>query len=152
MNNKQQLLQYLQSQTLMTLSTKSETLWISSVYYVIDKNFNLYFLSEPQSIHCQAIAKHDEVACAIADSRQKVTDSKVGVQLEGTASPLSNLAKIKWMLQLWNKLNPGFESIINLKNIKTNKIKSRIYKVKPRKIKFFNEKLFGPEGYKLFRF
>lgn len=146
------LLKFLQSQNLMTLSTQGSHLWVSSVYYVTDEKFNLYFLSEPKSQHCLAIKSNPEVACAVADTRQKVVDKKIGVQMSGTASLVKNLSSIKWMLKMWNKLNPGFESIINLKNIQTNKIKSKIYKIEPKLIKFLNEALYGSEGFKLFKF
>lgn len=150
--DKQLLLKYLQSHNFVTLATHDKHLWTSSVYYVMDNYFNLYFLSEPTTMHCRHIAKNSEIACAIADSSQKVTDKKVGVQLYGRAVRVNSINKIKWMLKLWNKLNPGFESIINLKNIQTNKINGRIYKVTPKLIKFFNEKLYGPEGFELFKF
>lgn len=146
------LLQFLQSQNLMTLATQGKHLWAGNVYYVTDEKFNLYFLSEPKSQHCLAIKSHPEVACAVADTKQKVVDKKVGAQLYGTASQTKNLSTVMWMLKMWNKLNPGFESIINLKNIQTNKINGRIYKIEPKLIKFFNEKLYGPEGFKLFKF
>src|SRR3989338_5365496 len=145
------LLKFLQSQNLMTLATQNQHLWVSNVYFVTDEMFNLYFLSEPKSQHCRAIKSNPEVACAVADTSQKVVDKKIGVQLYGTASLVKNLSSIKWMLKMWNKLNPGFESIINLKNIQSNKINGRIYKIEPKLIKFFNEELYGPEGYKLFK-
>lgn len=148
--DKQILLKYLKSQYLMTITTQKTHLWPSSVYFVTDNKFCLYFLSEPTAIHCKNIAINPHVACSIADSQQKVTDKKIGVQLHGTASKVNSVEKMKWMLKLWNKLNPGFASIVNLKNIQSNKIKSKIYQVKPEMIKFFNEKLYGPEGYKLF--
>lgn len=146
------LLKYLQSQNLMTLVTQGEHLWASSVYYVTDEKFNLYFLSEPKSQHCRDIKSNPEVACAVADTRQKAVDKKIGVQLYGTAAQIKNLSTVRWMLKMWNKLNPGFESIINLKNIQTNKINGRIYKIESKLIKFFNEKLYGPEGFKLIKF
>lgn len=151
-NNKHILFKYLNSQNLMNVATCDKHLWVSSVYYVIDRDFNFYFLSEPTTIHCTNISKNQKVACSIADSTQKVTVQKVGVQLHGTAIQLNSFSKMKWMLALWNKLNPGFETIINLKNIQTNKIKSKIYKIKPTIIKFFNEELYGSEGIETFEF
>lgn len=136
----------------MSLATGGQNLWVCTVYYVVDEKFNLYFLSEPTTSHCQQLSKNAEVACAICDSRQKVTNKKIGVQILGKASKVSNIGKIKWMLGLWNKVNPGFETIINWKNIQKKVIKSEIYKVEPRLIKFFNEKIYGPEGFKFFEF
>ena len=151
-NSLHKLHQYLQSQNLVSIATRNDKLWVSVVYYVVDDKLNLYFLSEPTTEHCQNILKNAEVACAIFNSNQKVTDKKVGVQLHGKASKVSNLAKIKWMLALWNKINPGFETIINLKNMQNKIIKGRIYKIEPITIKFFNEALYGSEGFEVFEF
>lgn len=150
--DKSLLLSFLKSQNLMALATYDKKPWICNVYFVIDDNFNLYFISEPTTIHCKNISKNKNVTCSVADSSQKVTDKKIGVQIRGTAQRLDNLQKIRWMLAFWNKMNPGFETIINLKNIQNKVIKGRAYQIKPEVIKFFNEKLYGPEGQKIFRF
>lgn len=150
--DKDALQEYLQSQNLMSLATCGPDMWISSVYYVVDDEFNLYFLSEPTTIHCQALKKNIEVSCAIANSRQKVTAKKIGVQIHGQASQVNSLQKMRWMLAMWNKINPGFEAVINLKNIQKRVINSKVYKIQPKLIKFFNEKLYGEEGFKLFKF
>jgi uncharacterized protein YhbP (UPF0306 family) len=150
--DKRQLLTYLKSQNLMTVATNGDYPWAASVYFITDNSFNIYFLSEPTTIHCRNIQKNQNVACSITDSRQKVTDKKIGVQIQGSAHEESTAEKIRWMLGLWNKMNPGFEQVINLHNIQHRVIKSRIYKIIPKQIKFFNEKLYGPEGYKIFTF
>ena len=150
--NQTVLYQYLQSQNLISIATKNDKLWVSVVYYVMDDKFNLFFLSEPTSEHCQNILKNTEVACSIFNSNQKVIDKKIGVQLHGKASKVNNIEKIKWMLTLWNKVNPGFEAIINLKNMQKKIIKGRIFKIEPKTIKFFNEVLYGSEGFEVFKF
>lgn len=152
MNSKQKLLQYLKSHNFMTIATADGKPWVANVYYVVDDGFNLYFLSEPASKHGRDLAKNPSVSCSIADSNQKVTDKKIGVQLQGSAKIVNALAKIKWMLHIWNKINPGFESLINLKNIQNKVIKGKVYRVKPALIKFFNEELYGSEGFELFEF
>ncbi|MBI3955296.1 pyridoxamine 5'-phosphate oxidase family protein [Candidatus Gottesmanbacteria bacterium] len=149
-NNKQKLLQYLKSHNFMTVATVDGKPWVANVYYVVDDDFNLYFLSEPQSKHGQDLVRNPLVACSIADSHQKVTDQKIGVQLQGMTKMVNVLTKMRWMLHLWNRVNPGFESLINLKNIQNKVIKGRIYQVKPHLIKFFNESLYGPEGSEVF--
>lgn len=136
----------------MSLATSNKNLSICTVYYTIDDDFNLYFISEPSSNHCLNITNNTQVACAIADSRQKVTDKKAGVQVEGSAQQLQDDNQIKLVLDLWNKSNPGFEKIINIANIKNGGIKSKVYKIQPKIIKFFSEELYGPEGFENFVF
>ncbi|MCG2692080.1 pyridoxamine 5'-phosphate oxidase family protein [Microgenomates group bacterium] len=152
LKDKDALLKYLKSQNLMSLATCGPDMWISTVYYVVDEKFNLYFISEATANHCQAFKKNVEVSCAIADSRQPVTAKKIGVQIRGKASQVNSLQKMKWMLAMWNKVNPGFEAIINLKNIQKRVIKSKVYKIQPQAIKFFNEELYGEEGFLMFKF
>jgi len=151
-NTKQRLLEYLKGLKFMSAATHDKHLWTAWVYYVIDDDFNLYFVSQPDTDHCKSILKNGEIACAIADSHQNVTDKKVGIQLYGTASQLTDLQQLRWMLNLWNKVNPGIDKIINLKNIQKKIIKSRVFKVVPQKIKWFNEELYKEKEFEVFHF
>ena len=142
-----ELLKYLKSHRLMSFITVSSNgPWGASVYYTIDRDFNLYFISEPDTKHIKDITKNRNVACVIADSSQKVTDKKMGVQLQGTVSEVSGPAKIKQILKMWNEANVGFKDVISYENIRKRVIKSKAYRIKPTTIKFFNEKLYGVEG------
>ena len=53
---------------------------------------------------------------------------------------------------MWHQTNPGTESLINFDNIKNKIIESRTYKIKPFRIKFFNEELYGDEEDEVFEF
>lgn len=53
---------------------------------------------------------------------------------------------------MWHKKNPGFEDIINIPNIIKKIIKGRFYQIIPILIKFFNEDLYGEEGFEIFKF
>lgn len=149
---KKQLLDFLKSQRLMSLATFGNSLCACNVYFAVDDAFNLYFMSEPSSDHCKNIVQNNTVACTIADSRQKVTDKKIGVQIKGVVEKVDDSEKIKLALSLWNKANPGFESVINFKNIQENSIKSKVYTVIPLEMKFLNEASYGPEGSETFLF
>ncbi len=148
--SKQKLLDYLKAHNFMSVATHEKHLWTAWVYYVIDDNFNLYFVSQPDTEHCKNILKNGEVACAIADSHQKVTAKKIGVQLYGNAYQLKNIQQLRWMLTLWNKVNPGMEKVINLRNMQKKIIKSRAFKVEPKKIKWYNEALYGEREFEEF--
>lgn len=149
---KEMLLEYLKGLKFMSVSTYDEHLWTAWVYYVIDDDFNLYFVSQPDTDHCKSILKNGEIACAIADSHQNVTDKKVGAQLYGVAQQLTNVGQLRWMLNLWNKINPGIDKVINLKNMQTKVIKSRVFKVTPKKIRWFNEELYKEKESEIFYF
>lgn len=148
--DKKNLLKYLQSQNFMTLATMRGKPWVASTYYAVDDHFNLYFISQPDSRHCRELVKNPQVACAIADSHQKVTDKKKGLQIEGSVHEVIEEKEIKRALKLWNAKNPGFEKVINYQSMKTGKIKGKVYRISLSRTKFFNEELYGPEGYKIF--
>lgn len=148
--NKEKLKKYLKSHKLMSLATFSGKPWISVVYYAIDANLSLYFVSEPGTRHCKDLLLNPKVACSITDSGQKATDKKVGVQIEGIASLVTHKEQTKLALRLWNKANQGVKSVINFENMQNGTIKSRVFKIEPQVIKFFNEKLYGPEGFEIF--
>ena len=152
MNDKQKLLDFMKSKRLMQLATASEKPWICTVYYAIDDSFNLYFISEPTTRHCKDIKTNPNVAVAVTDSRQNVKDKKVGVQLQGTAFVVKDKNEMLHAVALWNKAMPGIESIITVENIESGKINSNVCTIKPKLIKFFNERLYGPEGVKVFEF
>lgn len=143
---KKALLDYLNSQRLMTLATSNKKPWVATVYFVTDKDLNLYFVSSPQSKHCQDIDKNNKVACAIADSHIPNSGEKVGIQLQGIASQIKGWEKTKVFLKMWHKANPGAEKI-NIKNMQTGAVTSRVYRIKPTYIKFMNKKIFGDDIY-----
>lgn len=149
---KEELLKYLRSQRLMAIaSVSSNKPWGASVYYTVDNKLNLYFVSQPQTRHMKELAKNRNVACIIADSSQKVTDKKVGIQVQGVVSEVKGPAKLRQILRMWSEANTGFQEVINYENIKKRVIQSKVYQVKPKTIKFFNEKLYGPEGERVLR-
>lgn len=146
------LLKFLQRNRLMAMSTFNKSPWICTVYYAVDKDFNLYFVSSPDSKHCKDIEKNKNVACAIFDSHTKNSEHKVGVQYVGTASRVKGWDRTKTILKMWYRAAPGIEDIVNVANMKDKVISSRVYRIKPKKIQFFNDKLYGDEETKMFTF
>lgn len=136
----------------MSLATQGDEITACVVYYTVDDDFNLYFISEPNVQHCVNIVKNKNVACSIADSHQRVSDKKIGAQIQGEASEVTGKDKIIAVLKMWHQTNPGAESLINFDNIKNKIIESRVYKIKPIRIKFFNEELYGDKEDEVFKF
>jgi len=148
--DKSVLKKFLSTQSLMSLATSGKTPWIANVYYVADDKLNLYFISPPDALHSQHIAQNPRVACAVADSHQSPQVKKIGLQLWGTASEVKSLAKIKWMLAMYNKLYPSTTSKFNFKNFETRVMTSRVYRITPKRIKFFNQALYPKTAEKIF--
>jgi uncharacterized protein YhbP (UPF0306 family) len=139
------ILEFLQQHKLMFVATQGEHPWIASVFYTFDNDLNLYFLSNPETLHSKHIVKNKEVAVAIADSHQQLNDLKKGVQIYGHVKQISDLHKMKHAIDLW-KNSLGYNgSEISYENIINKVIKGRMYKIQPKKIKFFNQELFDVE-------
>lgn len=150
MTNTEALFSFLKARNLMSLATYGETVSNCTVYFAVDDEFFLYFISEPDSEHCKNIAVNNRVACAIADSHQLVRDKKVGVQIKGVVHDINGIDKLDAIINLWNSTNPGMETIISVNNFRNKILSSRAYKVQPTEIKFFNEELYGEEGFETF--
>ncbi len=115
--------------------------WIATVYYSFDKDLSLYFLSDPNTLHCQQIAKNPNVALSISDAPQNPSAKKKGIQIFGMAEQVSGMHKIKHALGLWRKTLGVTSNAYTYEGMMKKAIKGRMYKVEPVKIKFFNEEL-----------
>lgn len=149
---KQQILKYLKTQSLMSLATANKNRpWACTTYFATDKDLNLYFVSPPEADHCRYLTKNKYIACSVYNSQQKVNSQKEGLQLSGTVTVISQVEEIKKALVLWNKANPGAEKYINYDNMQKKIITSKVYKIKPRLFKYFNEALYGDKELKVFK-
>lgn len=149
MTLKEQIYKYLQTQRLMTIATYGEEPWIANVYYLVDEDLNLYFMSKNFRQHCQDIKENPNVACAIADSSQPIYKPQKGIQLNGKTKVVNTFEKIKWAAKLWNKLiAQGKGEKIDPKKFVEAAVSS-IYKVAPTKIKFFNTELWPKEQFQV---
>jgi len=132
---------FLQANFQMVIATYGQHPWIATVYYSLDKDLNIYFLRDPDTIHCRQIAKNPEVALSIADSPQKPAGKKKGLQIYGLAEQISGMHKIVHSLNLWRKTLGVTGDKYTYQGMMKKAIKGRMYKVTPKKIKFFNEEL-----------
>lgn len=153
MDYKPQLLKYLTSFDLMSLATQGSTVTNCIVYYAIDDELNFYIVTSPNSEHGKNFRENDLVACAIADTSQQLfkTKHKVGVQMKGVIRQITDKSKMKKALVVWTKDdNKKIEEFYT--NISQGIWSSQVYIISPVEIKWFNEKLFGKDGTRLFKF
>lgn len=79
--------QILKDGYLMSLGTNDESgTWVSDVVYVHD-GFDIYWISDDETRHSQAILKNPKVAATITISNNRGEDN-VGLQIEGVAERL----------------------------------------------------------------
>ena len=69
----------------LTLSTTDGTdPWAATLQYVVDEQYNFYFISSPDSLHAQHIQENPNVTFTIYDSRQP-SGTGEGIQASGKA-------------------------------------------------------------------
>lgn len=145
--NKINILGYLRSRYIMGLTSSDNkgNLWPATVYYIVDDDMNLYFMSNPKTLHGRNISENSHVACTIADSDQKMSDDKVGIQLSGSCERVKGVKYIKILASSYKKSNlkVGSLTLDAFKKAAT----SGIYKVTPNRIKFFNTILYTKEKF-----
>lgn len=126
----------------MVIATYGDHPWIATVYFAIDENLNLYFFSNPSTIHCQQILSNPKVAVSVADAPQDPTSKKKGLQLCGNAYQLTEEADIREAMERWKKALKVNNSDYSFEGILQNKIKGRMFKVIPNKVKLFDQDLY----------
>lgn len=134
---KQMVLDFLSKHNIMQVSTSGNFPWIATVYYTYDNNINIFFLSDPSTLHAKQILKNAKVAVAIADSHQNINKPKQGLQLSGEAYQISGMAKIKHVLNLW-KTNLGVVD----PTLTYKAVVGSMFKIVPKRIKLFDQNVF----------
>lgn len=72
---------------LMSLGTQDDGgVWVADVIYVHDDDLNIYWISDPDVRHSQAIAKNPQIAGTITASG--AGESNLGIQFAGTVEKL----------------------------------------------------------------
>lgn len=140
--------QFLHQNAIMTLAvSENNQPWVCTLYYGIDDDLNMYIVSDPNNIHGKVIAKNSKIAFNIFDSHQPITQPKTGVQGKGTIQLVKGLKENAKGLKLWHQANPGIEANITVKDLLKKVTDTRVYKITPTYLKFFNKQLYGSDEY-----
>lgn len=145
--NKKEILEiikiYMSERFQMVLATYGAHPWAVTLYYSFDEDLNIFFLSSPETLHCQQIADNPNVAIAIADSPQSPSSKKIGLQIAGTAERISGKSRIIHALDLWKRSLRVTSEKYTYEGMVNKLIDGRMYKVVPKKMKFFNQELWS---------
>lgn len=88
MDIKKRVLEVLASTHLMSLATENDGgMWVADVIFVYDDDLKIYWMSDPNTRHSQAILKNPEVAGTITVSN-KSGESNFGIQFSGHAEKI----------------------------------------------------------------
>jgi uncharacterized protein YhbP (UPF0306 family) len=125
----------------MSASTAGEFPWIFTAYYATDNDLNIYFLTGPNTIHGTQLVGNPLVAVAIADSPQELNGKKDGLKISGICTQLTEELEVRSALDLWRAKLKVESPDYTWEGMQAGKISGRMYKIVPKKIKFFNEAL-----------
>lgn len=121
---------------LMSLATHDDGgVWCCDVIYVHDDDFNIYWMSDPEVRHSEAIHKNNRVAGTITISGPK--EDNLGVQFEGQAERLKGA-----------RLGLAVKHLRKRRKIVPKKVVDILdgdswYVLRPKKIELTHEEFFG---------
>ena len=126
----------------------SKGVWSNPLYFAWDENFNLYFISQPNSRHMQNIEKDPRVSAAIYSTAQDTFGDVVGVQLSGKARILSlkdeiaTAKNIYYGRRYWSR---GMQIPDNGEDQYINNPKWQFVIIEPDEIFYFDTRFFDEE-------
>jgi uncharacterized protein YhbP (UPF0306 family) len=83
MDIKAKILEVLSKGHLMSLATLDDGgLWVADVVFIYDEDFNIYWMSDPEVRHSQAVVKNGQAAATITISN-KSKEPNLGIQFSG---------------------------------------------------------------------
>lgn len=120
--------------------------WINTAYYAYSPTLNFYYLSSRGVQHSKNIETNSSVALAIFNSSQfPPTGGKSGLQIFGNCK-LAVGEEISEGLQLYSAKYEWMKSVIKTpEDFDKNIIQSKLYIIKTKVIKIFDEPTFGEE-------
>lgn len=136
----------LASNDLCSMATRNAdgTLHINTAFFCYSDDLELFFLSEPDSIHCQNVARSPGMAMAVFDSHQRWGAPHRGLQLFGDCTLATGEVKGR-ARELYSGRFPYAELLDNLSQEKRRAFSLRFYRFGPLSIKILDEDDFGEE-------
>lgn len=150
----------LRGNVLCTISTvnRNNQAYINTAYFCSSENLELYFLSDPGSLHCRNLSTNSSMAIAIFSSSQKWNGPGRGIQLFGTCREARGLqaTKAEWLYGKrfpaygkWKAASPPQAGSKSRrirdkgKDDQSRVFRYRFYRFIPNKVKILDEKEFG---------
>lgn len=150
MTNKEKLLSFLKDQKLIVVATQGDQPWVANIFYGIDDDFKIYFISSKETVHSEHILKNNNIAFSVAWFNPEDHTDRKGVQGRGICRVAKDNEEIKKGVQLHNERFPEFKSCITFKWAKM--IGYRVWVIEPSYIKYWDDKLYGGDETEEFNF
>lgn len=130
----------------------SDSLWANPVYFSYDGDLNLYFISQPHSLHMKNIARAPAISLAIYNTSQSTHGDVCGIQLAANAQLLSDRETTAEAYDCYfGRVYPG-ERRNPKKGVQDYLGSSAAWifvKLSPQEIWYFDTRFFGEERVKV---
>ena len=135
---KNDIKKYFAEAKMMQLATvRDNKPWICNVWFVSDKDLNIYWISSTTRRHSEEIKDNEHVAAAMCMVSDPSDTSKSGIQLEGVAHEVTNPVEMAKALKLY--VARGIFTLDQVKKFMADVTKPhRFYKITPRRIIYSN--------------
>lgn len=130
-----------ESKTMVLSTCHNNIPWASTLFFVSDNNFNIYFISRTTRRHSYEIEHNPNVAVAMAPPHKDFGLAR-GLQIEGRAKILE-LSQADISYRLFQKKFPNLAANIKLDQLKDSKFIHKIYKITPKRFQLIYEEKFG---------
>lgn len=128
----------------MSTVTNHNRAHINTAYFSFSQELELYFLSDPSSLHCRNLSANPSMAMTIFNSSQNWIDPGLGLQLFGSCKETKGHHTVKAetmyvkRFPAYRKWKAGF-----IKDGQRGSLWYRFYRFIPRVIKILDEREFG---------
>ncbi|MCC7289727.1 pyridoxamine 5'-phosphate oxidase family protein [bacterium] len=140
---REDLLDFLKKIKLLALATTDDKdlPWISNVYFGVDAEMNLYFVSKKTTNHCLHIKKQAKVAFTVASYNAETDGDRCSIQGTGKTSQVTSPEEIEVGAKAIQQKFPDW--IVKPEDVIDSPNHREMYRIKPSYMKFLNEKLLG---------
>jgi len=115
---------------------------INTAYFSFTRNFELYFLSHPDSTHCCNLAANSSMAMAVFSSKQSWAGPDRGLQLFGTCRQARG-AQLQRAATSYGERFRKYAMWKSRLELDDPAREYRLYRFVPKHVKVFDEKAFG---------
>jgi uncharacterized protein YhbP (UPF0306 family) len=128
-------------------SNRDSSCHINTAYYCFTKALELYFVSDPNTIHCTNLAHNPNIAIAICDSHQHWGEPLRGLQLFGSCHVATIAESAKALFTHAARFHAFGDYMSALSPIERENSSYRFYVFVTSSVKIFDEPRFGEETF-----
>ena len=151
--NMSNLLKFLKSQKLLVIASRdAKDIWATNVYIATNDASTMYFVSPESAKHSQMIVKNPEIAFATAWFNEKDHSDRKGIQGVGSCHVTTDVREIMEGVKLLNDSFSDLKKTITFEWVLNNIWKSRMWVIRPKLIKYWDDKIYGDDSCEEFHF